>query len=569
MNLDIFKKKDSSGRMSKESFVSKNHSDEYNFIINYSTENNLEELPFKERVYLCINNQLPKKCKNINCDKYPKYINSSLGYRDYCSTKCISSDPVIKDIKTKNSLEKYGTKTPAESQIVKDKASKTNMEKYGGVSPMSCSKTRKKSEHTLMSNYGVSSPNQHPDISKRRIESFKQSDFVKNFKKTSLERQGFDHHWKNPDIRKKTTDFLYKDYRERIEEKLTPDFTFIDFVKDVVTYIKFHCNVCDEDFIIRNDQYYQRTNSGNSICTVCYPIGESSSIAQLEITAFIRENYDGDVIENDRDRISPYEIDIHLPMLNIGFEYNGIFWHSSKFKENDYHLKKWQCAEQNGINITTIWEDDWNTKRDICKSFILNKLNKTKNRIYARKCVIKEVSYINAKSFLDRNHLQGNCISSIRLGLYHDDVLVSMMTFGRLRLPLQKSQKNRDKNKHFELTRFCNLIDHNIIGGASKLLKYFINNIDPISIETYSDNLISDGNLYKMLNFEQKHISKPGYYYFIKGTRQHRFNWRKQKLVEMGYDKNKTELEIMSELGYYRIYNAGNRKWILNKGDIK
>ena len=30
----------------------------------------------------------------------------------------------------------------------------------------------------------------------------------------------------------------------------------------------------------------------------------------------------------------------------------------------------------------------------------------------------------------------------------------------------------------------------------------------------------------------------------------------------MGNDINKTEEEIMSELGYYRIYNAGNKKWI-------
>jgi hypothetical protein len=49
----------------------------------------------------------------------------------------------------------------------------------------------------------------------------------------------------------------------------------------------------------------------------------------------------------------------------------------------------------------------------------------------------------------------------------------------------------------------------------------------------------------------------------IDGIRSHRFNWRKQKLVKLGFDTNKTEEEIMSELGYYRVYNAGNKKWIL------
>lgn len=83
-----------------------------------------------------------------------------------------------------------------------------------------------------------------------------------------------------------------------------------------------------------------------------------------------------------------------------------------------------------------------------------------------------------------------------------------------------------------------------------------------IQIETYSDNLISNGNLYKTLGFEYSHTSKPGYWYVVDGIREHRFNWRKQRLIKMGYDINKTEEEIMSEMGYYRIYNAGNKKWL-------
>jgi hypothetical protein len=50
----------------------------------------------------------------------------------------------------------------------------------------------------------------------------------------------------------------------------------------------------------------------------------------------------------------------------------------------------------------------------------------------------------------------------------------------------------------------------------------------------------------------------------IDGVREHRFNWRKSKLVKLGFDILKTEEEIMNENGYYRIYNGGNRKWILD-----
>ena len=114
------------------------------------------------------------------------------------------------------------------------------------------------------------------------------------------------------------------------------------------------------------------------------------------------------------------------------------------------------------------------------------------------------------------------------------------------------------------MTRFCNATNTSVVGGASKLMKYFLEKYEPIQVETYSDNLISNGNLYKTLGFSYSHTSKPGYWYVVDGIREHRFNWRKQRLIKMGYDIDKTEEEIMAELGYYRIYNAGNKKWIYN-----
>ena len=119
-------------------------------------------------------------------------------------------------------------------------------------------------------------------------------------------------------------------------------------------------------------------------------------------------------------------------------------------------------------------------------------------------------------------------------------------------------------NGYYELDRYCTLKYNLIIGGASKLLKFFINNYNPKYIQTYSDNMVSDGNVYKSIGFKLIENINPTFWYLVKNKRSHRLNWRKQKLVKMGYDSNKTEEEIMAELGYYRIYNAGNKKWIYN-----
>lgn len=565
MELKIFKEPDPSGRMFRESYLLKNHKEEYNYIIDYCILNKIFDIPFKEKVYLCLNGlkKVPT-CKNKNCYKRVKFRNSTLGYREYCSIKCISSDPNIKEVKEKKSLDKWGTKSPVQSEEIKEKIKKTNQKRYGGNSPMSSSMIKDKSKSTLIKNWGVENPSQSEEILERRIKSFKSSDYKETFKKTSIQRYGVEHPWMNKDIHKKTIDFFYKNYKDRIENKVdNSKFIFKGFQRGLSTSLLFHCNECNKDFDILTYQFYFRINSKINICTKCYPISENASISQIEILKFIEKNYNGIIVSDCKDVIKPYEIDIYLPELKIGFEFNGIWWHSDKFKGENYHQKKQNLSEINGINLYVIWEDDWNTKREICESFILNKLGKIKNKIFARKCKIKEVSYSDSRNFLNENHLQGDCKSSIRIGLYHEDDLYSIMTFSKLRLPLQKLDENRNKEGFYELTRYCNKSNTTIVGGASKILNYFIEKYNPKSIETYSDNLISNGNLYKKLGFTYSHTSNPGYWYVIEGIRSHRFNWRKQKLIKLGYDRNKTEEEIMNELGYYRIYNAGNKKWVL------
>jgi hypothetical protein len=570
INLQIFKTHDPSGKFGKESYVLKNHPKEYDYIINFCNNHFLSDIPFKQKVYHVVNNIIKKIiCKNPNCENLTNYKNSTLGYYEYCCNKCISSDPNIKNLKEEKSLKKYGTKTPAESKEIRKKIIKTNNDKYGGNSPMSNINIKNKSKSTLFKNYGVDNPNKHPELIEKRTETFKKNidSYKESYKKTSIKKYGVEHPWMTKDIHQKSMDNQRKSKIKNIENII------IDKLKDYSGYklidvdntpFKRNVNIiCKKghNFLINREQLYNRHKNKLILCTICNPLYRGISNNELVIFEFIKEFYKGEIIANTREIIKPYEIDIYLPDLNIGFEFNGLFWHSEKFRNSEYHLKKWKISKEVDVNVYSIWEDDWILKEDIVKSFILNKIGKTPNKIYARKCQIKEVSYKESAKFLNENHLQGDCKSSIRIGLYYDDEIVSIMTFSKLRLPL--SQKNTDGA--FELTRFCNKTYHNIVGGSSKLLNYYKENFFFSEIHTYSDNMISDGNMYKLLGFENTHISNPGYWYLINDKREHRFNWRKHKLVSMGYDNKKTEEEIMSELGFFRIYNAGNKKWLLKK----
>lgn len=77
--------------------------------------------------------------------------------------------------------------------------------------------------------------------------------------------------------------------------------------------------------------------------------------------------------------------------------------------------------------------------------------------------------------------------------------------------------------------------------------------------------MISQGDLYETLGFDYSGTSRPGYWYAVNGIRKHRFNYRKHLLVKKGADPNKTEDQITQELGYTRVWNCGNKKWVLNK----
>jgi hypothetical protein len=112
-------------------------------------------------------------------------------------------------------------------------------------------------------------------------------------------------------------------------------------------------------------------------------------------------------------------------------------------------------------------------------------------------------------------------------------------------------------------------LNTNIIGGASKLLSYFMKNYKCERIISYADREWSDGKLYDKLGFELISESKISYKYFLNNNkkREHKRKYSKKNLIKGGFDKSKTEREIMIERGYNRVYDCGQLKFELKKED--
>ena len=301
----------------------------------------------------------------------------------------------------------------------------------------------------------------------------------------------------------------------------------------------------------------------------CHKCFSTNSNAENELFDIIKNKFP-DAIQNDRKLISPLELDIVIPSKKIAIEYCGLYWHSEKAgKDRNYHLNKLNECNKKGYNLITIFEDEWLENKKIVLSRLFNILGMSEaNKIYARKCEIKEINTKLKNDFLNEHHIQGSDRSRIKLGAFYNNKLVSVMTFSKPSI----AKGGNSKDGVWELNRFCSHKDYQVIGIGSKLFTYYIGNYTYTEIFTYGDKRWSKGNLYKKLGFEYIHDSEPNYWYIVQNKRYHRFNFRKSILKNKleNFDENLTEIENMNNNGYYRIFDCGSTKFSYkNKKNIR
>lgn len=342
----------------------------------------------------------------------------------------------------------------------------------------------------------------------------------------------------------KTTEQFIEDLNKIYGEDAF-DTTGLQYIKSS-DYVTLKCNKCGRIFRKEANSLLQ----GNG----CPFHHLNVSIAEEEIRNYIT-SLGEEVIYNDRTILNNrYEIDIYVPSKKIAIEYDGLYWHNELNKTKDYHLSKTIECETNNIRLIHIFEDEWidENKNKIWKSMLNSLLHKDTFRIFARKCKVLQVDMKTSKNFLEKNHLQGYCNSQFNYGLFYNNELVSLMTFGKTRHFIGNS------SHQYELLRFCNKLNTIVVGAASKLLKHFIKDLEPNNIVSYADRRWSNGNLYEKLGFKLYNKSKPNYYYVIKNERKNRFNFRKSMLMKKyNCPSNMSEHEFCLANKWYRIYDCG------------
>jgi hypothetical protein len=375
------------------------------------------------------------------------------------------------------------------------------------------------------------------NLEKWGVENVFQLDSVKEkSKKTNLEKRGVQFVTQSDEVKEKVKSSISKLDKVEINNKRKKT-TLEKWGVENVSKLKNKIN--SQKLNISN---FKRTKSLKRFNFFQISIKYSLSGLEKKLFEFIKSIYTGEIIQNFR--IERNEIDIYLPDLKLGFEFNGVYWHSSEYKEKNFHANKSKFFGQNGIRLIHIWEDDWIDKSEIVKSQISNLLGLSK-KIFARKCKVVEIVETKlVKEFLNHNHIQGWVNSKIKLGLFFEEKLVSIMTFDSF------EGRNKMSEGEYNLNRFCNILDSTIVGGASKLLNYFVEKYKPKRIISYADRDWSLGNLYHKLGFEKVSESDADYKYVVEGKRIHKSNFRKSKT-----GKSESELDLP------KIWDCGKIKW--------
>lgn len=496
-------------------------------------------------------------------------------------TKSHLSSSAVKEKRRKTNLEKYGTDNPSKSVEIKSKIRTTFVDRYGVENPMHLSASVDKLKSTNVERYGVESYTQtteyrektrQTNLERLGVEHSLQSPSVRlKSRQTNLERYGHESHMQNAGVREKLRTTNLRKYGVDNFSK-TCEFKESQSGRNIA-----RTESVNENFKILRDreQLIYKLLAGKSVAELSLELGVNSTtiyryIEKFDIDLFsrVRSSYETSIVEyirslgisniatNERGIIPPRELDIYLPDHNMAIEINGTYWHSDKFCDKEYHYSKFKSCQDRGIRLLSIYTHRYDNNPDIYKSKIRHMLGVGGQRVFARRCTVKEVDATSARSFLDSNHIQGYTSSTLSYGLYHENTLVALMTFSKTRKGIGKDRGDNS----YELVRYATSCP--VVGGASRLFAHFKTKVRPGLVVSYSDNTYSVGNLYNRLGFTLEKDSKVDYFYVKNNIEYHRFNFAKYKLIKQGYDSTKTEKEIMEDRGFLRVWGCGTKTWV-------
>ena len=530
-----------------------------------------------EQVYIILNGApVPNAC-----GKLPLFNTFALGYRKFCGSKAVcdcakqqqsaivsnrhttstaEQKQRIAEKKRATCLQKYGAASPLESSVVKEKIKQTNLHRYGVETPFQSAAIQDQIKQHNLNTLGVEFPLQSAQVRAKGIS-------------TTIERHGslmsqaraalFEKYDGNP--------FAHPAVKEKIKQSLQQRYNrsspkhmhlFDEQLSVLQDRSQFEALLTNKTFALAAQELGVNDTTIGRYCEY-YDLRNVKAPTKIINEHFIKTILDElgvNYIQNTKSIIAPYELDFYLPEHAAAIEVGSI-WHHSELngkRGKFYHWNKWVACSAAGISLYQWFDDELRTSPEVIKNKIQYITGNIKNRVGARLVSVGSVSVAEERLFLDTNHIQQ--FSSDRqyvFGGYYDSELVAVMAF-----------KRRDEQDDIELTRYATKLRTNYPGLFTKMFKHACIHLPDRNIISFSANCHSNGNLYKASGFEQSHIVKPTYFYTKNyHSKEGRYQYIKKRLLEKypSLDHTKTEWQLMQELGYDRIWDAGKIAWVFER----
>lgn len=255
----------------------------------------------------------------IVCGKETKFHNIVKGYSKTCSKECSNSPLSDKGKLISNAKQSYSDNKKLE---IRHKCETTCLEKYGAISNLATDITIKNSHSKEARQKAVNTHKIHMNDG-------------------TIVGQNIEQSWKT---RKQNIDeFCIKNNCTPVKtllEKYGQGWLSLDIPR---MYMNKQNSAVSNVYLAMIEDYFIQNQYSNKSKAEQYIIDNL--------------NYTGTITHNDRTIIRPKEIDIYLPDLKIGIEYNGTYWHSIEAGTDKYaHRNKSLTCRKLGIRLVHIYE---------------------------------------------------------------------------------------------------------------------------------------------------------------------------------------------------------------------
>jgi hypothetical protein len=431
--------------------------------------------------------------------------------------------------RTQNNLQKYGVENPRTLPEIQQKAKNTMKERYGYEHALQNPSIKARAKTTNLARYGVDNPMQSSSV-RSKVDQ------------TNIEKYGTKTTFESPLV------------KEKIKASLQEKYGVDSPLKSTEVYAKFKQTMLEKYNV---EHYKQLPSERNRLNEWCEENAEKlfTSKGEQELLDWVRTYYPS----AKKHKQEGHEIDIFIPELKLGIEFNGLYWHSEaglKRKQHNarlYHLTKTKYFEEKGIRLMHIWDHEWYNHTNQVKSFLLSALNKNTIKLNPRNCKIiwsdSKQEIERAHKLLDDYHIQGHTNSTkYVVNVYYQEELIATATFG----------KHHRNARDWILSRFCAKTNYVIRGLLGKISKLAYTQLQEPLI-SWADYRLSQGNGYKKAGWKFEELLGPDYFYHKNGRVVSKQS-RQKKVVNTPQEM--TEYEHAKLDGLERVWDCGKIRFV-------